>query len=150
MKILFGNICRDLIGVYLFSVLWSMYSSDRMKTLLRLLKDCNKNIVFMDCQIHLYLFIIYLRRKQILLIFFRHFVELSAKSQPLLDYFWDISRDLERLQRTTTLCGRLETKDRMKNWCTLAISELPRQTFLIAPVKPKIFCTHARVRLTLL
>jgi len=73
--------------VYLFSVIWSMYSSDRMKTLLRLLKDCNKNIVFMDCQIHLYLFIIYLRRKQILLIFFRHFVELSAKSQPLLDYF---------------------------------------------------------------
>ena len=33
----------------------------------------------------------YLRRKEILLIFFRHFVELSAKNQPLLDYFRDIT-----------------------------------------------------------
>jgi len=40
-----------------------------------------------------------------LLIFFRQFVELPVKNQPLLDYFWDISRDWERLQRTTTqLC----------------------------------------------
>jgi len=38
---------------------------------------------------------IYLRRKVILLIFFRHFVELSVKNQPLLDCFWDISRDWE-------------------------------------------------------
>jgi len=39
------------------------------------------------------------------LIFYRHFVELPAKKLPLLDYFWDISRDWERLQRTTTqLC----------------------------------------------
>jgi len=37
------------------------------------------------------------------LIFFRHFVELPAKkNQSLLDYFWDISRDWERLQRSTT------------------------------------------------
>jgi len=32
-----------------------MYSSDRMKTLIRILKDYDKNIVFMDCQMH-YLF----------------------------------------------------------------------------------------------
>jgi len=41
---------------------------------------------------------IYLRRKEILLIFFLRFVERPAKiftwSRPLLDYFWDISRDL--------------------------------------------------------
>jgi len=42
-----------------------------------------------------------MRRKSILLIFFRHFVELSVKNQPLLD-FWDTSRDWEKLQRTTT------------------------------------------------
>jgi len=42
-----------------------------------------------------------------LLIFFHHFVELLAKIQPLLDYFWDISRDWERLQRKTTLHGIL-------------------------------------------
>jgi len=48
---------------------------------------------------------IYLRRMVISLIFFRQFVELPAKNQPLLDYFWDIKRDWERLQRTTTqLC----------------------------------------------
>jgi len=39
------------------------------------------------------------------LIFLSHFAELPAKNQPLLDYCWDISRDWERLQRTTTqLC----------------------------------------------
>jgi len=62
-----------------------MYSSDRMQTLIRLFKDYDKNIVFMDCQI--FFLNIYLRRKEILLIFFRHFVELPAKNQPLLDYF---------------------------------------------------------------
>jgi len=31
----------------------------------------------------------------------------SLHDQPLLDYFWDISRDWERLQATTTLHGRL-------------------------------------------
>ena len=30
-----------------------------------------------------------------ILIFFRHFVKLPAKNQPLLDTFWDISRDWE-------------------------------------------------------
>jgi len=48
-----------------------------------------------------------LRKKGILLIFFRQFVELPAKNQPLMDYFWDVSRDWEILQRTTTLHGRL-------------------------------------------
>jgi len=41
------------------------------------------------------------------LIFFRKIVELPAKNQPLMDYFWDVSRDWEILQRTTTLHGRL-------------------------------------------
>ena len=62
-----------------------MYSSDRMQTLIRLFKDFDKNIVFIDCQMHI--LNIYLRRKAILLIFFRYFVELPAEHQPLLDYF---------------------------------------------------------------
>jgi len=39
-------------------------------------------------------FSIYLRRKEILLIFLRHFVKLHAKNPPLLDYFLDIRRDV--------------------------------------------------------
>jgi len=31
-----------------------MYSSDRMEALIRLFKDYDKNIVFMDCQIHFF------------------------------------------------------------------------------------------------
>ena len=70
-----------------------MYSSDIMKPLIRMFKDYDKNIVFKACQM---LFLnIYLRRKEIFLIFFRHFVELSSKTQPLLDYCSDLSRDLK-------------------------------------------------------
>jgi len=54
-----------------------------MKTLIRIFKDYDKNIVFRDCQMHV--LNIYLRRKEILLIFFCHFVELPAKIQS--DYF---------------------------------------------------------------
>jgi len=39
-----------------------------------------------------------------LLIFFRHFVKLLAKVQPLLDYFWDIRRDWERECKERQLC----------------------------------------------
>jgi len=46
----------DYIVVYRFAVIWSMYSSDRMKTLIRMFKNYDKNIVVMDCQIH-FLFI---------------------------------------------------------------------------------------------
>jgi len=46
-----------------------MYSSDKMKTLIKMLKDYDKNIVCMDCQMHF--LNIYLRRKEIPLIFFR-------------------------------------------------------------------------------
>ena len=53
-----------------------MYSSDRMKTLIRNLKDYDKNIVFMDCQMHF--LNIYLRKMEILLIFFRQFDKLPA------------------------------------------------------------------------
>jgi len=42
-----GNILfRDYIVVYLFLVIWSMYLSDRMKTLIRMFKDYDKNIMF--------------------------------------------------------------------------------------------------------
>jgi len=49
-----------------------------MKTLIRMFKDHDKNIVFRDCQMHyiLYLF----EKKEILLIFFRHFLERPAKT----------------------------------------------------------------------
>ena len=43
----------------------------------------------------------YLRRKEIVSIIFRYFVEIPAKNQPLLDYF------RERMQRATTLHGLL-------------------------------------------
>jgi len=49
------------------------------------------------------------------LIFFRQLVELPAKNQPLLDYFWDISKDWEILQRATTLHGRLGSTMWYKN-----------------------------------
>jgi len=38
--------------VFLFYVIWSMHSSDRMKRLIRTFKDYDKNIVFRDCQMH--------------------------------------------------------------------------------------------------
>ena len=40
--------------LYLLLIIWSMYSSDRMKTLIRFIKDYDKNSVFMDCQMHLF------------------------------------------------------------------------------------------------
>ena len=61
-----------------------MYSSDRMKTLIRMFMICDKNIVFKNFQMHF--LNMYLRRKEILLIFFRQFIERPAKNQPLLDY----------------------------------------------------------------
>jgi len=54
-----------------------MYSSDRMKTVIMFFKYYDKNIVFRDCQMHN--INIYLRIKEILLIFFRHFVERPVK-----------------------------------------------------------------------
>jgi len=53
-----GNICRDYIAVYLFLVIWPMYSFDRMKTVIRIFKDYDKNIVFRDCQMHCFLMFI--------------------------------------------------------------------------------------------
>jgi len=54
------------------------------------------------------IFDIYFRRKEML--FFVISLNALSKSlhdQPLLDYLWDIGRDWERLQGTTTLHGRL-------------------------------------------
>jgi len=50
------------IGTYLFEVIWSMYSSDRMKTLIIIFKTYDKNIVFRDCQ--MYIFNIYFEKKR--------------------------------------------------------------------------------------
>jgi len=76
-----------------------MYSSDRTSCL-----GTVKRIIFYN----------YLRRNDILLIFFRQIV-FPANNQPLLDHFWDISRAWERLQRTTTqLC--------MGDWVVLSWS----------------------------
>jgi len=83
MKILF-QVKILYRGVPILSNLVDVLTSDRMKTLIRFFKDYDK-IMFMDCQIHF--LNIYLRRKEILLFFFHHFVELLAKNQPLLDYF---------------------------------------------------------------
>ena len=50
---------------------------------------------------------IYLRRKEILLIFFcilLNALPTSLHDQPLLDYFWDISRDWERDCKEWQLC----------------------------------------------
>ena len=77
-----------------------MHSSDRMKTLFRMFKDYDKNIVFRGCQMHF--LNIYFKRKETILTFFRHFVncqklllsnrywttfvKLPVKGQPLLYY----------------------------------------------------------------
>jgi len=45
-------------------------------------KDYDTNIMFRDFQMHF--LNIYLRRKEILLIFFRHFVELPAKKSTVI------------------------------------------------------------------
>ena len=100
-----GNILfRDYMAVYLFLVIWSMYSSDRMITLAGMFKNYDKNIVFKDCQMHF--LNIYLRRKEMPLIFFRNFVKLPAK----INHYWTLFEtlaEIERFQRTTTLHGRL-------------------------------------------
>ena len=49
-----------------------------------------------DCKMHF--LNMYLSRKEI-----RHFVEHPVKNQPLLNYFWDISRNWERLKGTNLL-----------------------------------------------
>jgi len=73
-----------------------MHSSERMKTLIRIVKDYNKNIV----SYQMYFLNIYLS-KEILLIFFHHFVVFPAKNQSLLDYFFtlaEIERDSKERQ----------------------------------------------------
>ena len=69
-----------------------MYSSDKMKTLIRFAKDYDKNIVFMDCQMHF--LNINFRRKEILLIFFRYFVELPAK----INRYWTTFETLAEIE----------------------------------------------------
>ena len=70
-----------------------MYSSDRIKTLIKTFKDYDKNIVFLGTKS---IFLnIYLRRKEILLIVFRHFVELPAKD----NRYWTTFETLAEIER---------------------------------------------------
>ena len=70
-----------------------MYSSDRMKTLIRTFKEYDKNNVFLGTKS---IFLnIYLRRKEILLIVFRHFVELPAKD----NRYWTTFETLAEIER---------------------------------------------------
>jgi len=80
-----------------------MYASDRMKTFIRMCKDYDKNIMFRDCQMHF--LNIYLRRKEILLIFFRHFAEIPADIGLLLRHK-QILRETAKTDNST-LHGRL-------------------------------------------
>jgi len=68
-----------------------MYSSDITNTLLRYVKDYDKNIVFRDCQMHF--LNIYLRRKDIFLISFRHFVV------PKINGYWATFETLAEIER---------------------------------------------------
>jgi len=76
-----------------------------MKTLIIIFKTYDQNIVFRDCQ--MYIFNIYFERKRRFFNFLPSFCWTSCQNQPVLDYFWDICRDWERPQGTTTLHGRL-------------------------------------------
>ena len=89
-----------------------------------------------DCPMHI--LNIYLRRKAIILIFFCRFVVLPANNQPLLDYFWDISRDWESIKERQLCIWRLEcymqrffyvtiTESVIINWSMLVFS----QTFIL-------------------
>jgi len=71
-----------------------------MKTLIRICKDYDKNIVFRDCQM-LYFFDIYLRRNELLLFFFRQFVKLPAKINrcwTTFETYAEIERDCKAQQ----------------------------------------------------
>jgi len=70
-----------------------MYSSDRMKTLIRTFKDYDKNIVFRDCQMHV--LNIYLRRKAILLIF----LVILLNFLPKINRCWTIFKTLADIER---------------------------------------------------
>jgi len=64
-----------------------------MITLIRAFKDYDKNIVFLGTKS---IFLnIYLRRKEILLIVFRHFVELPAK----VNRYWTTFETLAEIER---------------------------------------------------
>jgi len=70
-----------------------MYSSDRMKTLIRTFKDYDKNIVFRDCQMHV--LNIYLRRKVILLFF----LVILLNFLPKINRYWTIFETLADIER---------------------------------------------------
>ena len=96
------------------------------------------------------------------MIFFRYFVELPAKYQPLLDYFWDIRRDWERLQRMTTLLckGYWVTDWQIVSYVTLDVhvcssfcsnikfplynswNKVTRTSFVVLLSEPKHFLTR--------
>ena len=68
--------------MYLFWVIWSMYSSDRIKTVIRMFKYYNKNIVFRDSQMHFYICIWEERRS------FRLFSVILLKFLLKINRYW--------------------------------------------------------------
>ena len=125
-----------------------MYSSDRMKTLISIYKDCDKNIVLRDCQMNFWIFFLEERRCFWFLPSF--LLKFPPKNQPLLDYCWDISRYLERLQRTTTqlfmwewyICTHTDTDCSYYIVCTVEMlnvtlcNESPRGTWMVSNQSP--------------
>ena len=68
-----------------------MYSSDRIKTLIKTFKDYDKNIVFLGTKS---IFLnIYLRRKEILLIVFRHFVAKDNRYWTTFETLAEVERE---------------------------------------------------------
>ena len=71
------DIYLDYIVVHLIKVIWSIYSSDRMKTLIRMLRTMTETSCGGSAKCKM--FNIYLIITVIFLIIFRHFVELPAQ-----------------------------------------------------------------------
>ena len=63
-----GCIYRDYIVVFIFQVIWSLYPSNGMITLDRILKDYEKKIVLRDCQMQDFEYLSEKKMNEILLI----------------------------------------------------------------------------------
>jgi len=75
-----------------------MYSSDRMKTLIRLFKDYDKNIVFRNCQMHYFKYLFEKKCTEILL----NFLPKSNRYWTTFETLTEIERDCKERQ----LCVR--------------------------------------------
>ena len=102
MKILFE--IGYIYGKYILVYLWSMYSSDRNKTVISFFLWLWQEHRVKGLPNTLFLIFFWEERRSF---WFSSVILLNAlpkslHDQPLLDYIWDISRDWERLQRKTT------------------------------------------------